>query len=265
MNWLLTVQAWAFVIFVVCVLGWTLQVIAKRLFPPSWGRKTWTGVTGFLIAVVLFSTVPGRTRHLDFVKRVVMDEVAANNLKNGVAGWEAWLGATVTEVVANLAIQTIQVEKYALMSIGFVEADWGWTPVSVGFAGMVFRNFFIDIPMYETPQVTVDLAKDAEGNCQVVLLNNGTLNYTCSVSSSAGAPLCKFELEALAQVRIQQEKAGLKEKLKNMLTGDPSLVTLSEPVEPFLNVGFKHEGKTLKRATVMVTNDIPEVYWSDPK
>ncbi len=86
MNWLLAVQVWAFVIFVVCVLDWTLQAIAKRLFPPSWGRKACTFVTGFLIAVVLFSTVPGRTRHLAFVKQVVMDDVAARNFNGGGSG-----------------------------------------------------------------------------------------------------------------------------------------------------------------------------------
>ena len=265
MNWLLAVQVWAFVIFVVCVLDWTLQAVAKRLFPPSWGRKACTFVTGFRIAVVLFSTVPGRTRHLDFVKQVVMDDVAARNFNGGGSGLGAWLGTKVTDLAADLAVQTMRVEKYALISIGFIETDWGWSPVSVGFAGIVFRNFFIDVPTYETPQVNIELAKDAEGNCQVVLQNNDAANYAVSVSSYAGTPLCKFELEAQSFVRIQQEKKGLKNKIKKMITGDKSLVTISEPIEQSLNVGFKRGGRTLKRANVMLSNDAVKVHWSDPK
>ena len=264
MNWLLAVQVCAFVIFVVCVLDWTLQAIFKRLFPPSWGRGICTFVTGVLIAAVLFSTVPGRTRHLDFIKQSLLDDVATKNF-NSESMFGNWLGSKLTGVAADIVVQGIRVEKFALISIGFTEADWGWSPVTVGFAGIVFRNFFIDVPTYETPQVNIELAKDAEGNCQVVLQNNDAANYAVSVSSYAGTPLCKFELEAQSFVRIQQEKKGLKNKIKKMITGDKSLVTISEPIEQSLNVGFKRGGRTLKRATVMLSNDVLQVYWNDPK
>ena len=267
MNWLLAVQVWAFVIFVVCVLDWTLQAIAKRLFPPSWGRKACTFVTGVLIAVVLFSTVPGRARHLEFIKQWLLDDVATNNF-NSESSLENWLGTKVAGVAADIVVQGIRVEKFALISIGFAEAEWGWSPVTIGFAGIVFPNFFIDVPTYEKPQVNIELAKDAEGNCQVVLQNNDAANYAVSVSSYAGTPLCKFELEAQSFVRIQQEKKGLKKKInkiKKMITGDKSLVTISEPIEQSLNVGFKRGGRTLKRANVMLSNDAVKVHWSDPK
>ena len=265
MNGLLILQIVALQIFILCVLCGLSQAIVKRIFPSTVRQVLYGWGACGLLGLILAWTVPGRARHLEFFKHILMDEVVAKDFNGGGSGLRNWLGTKFGDFAADIVIQQIRVEKIGVVSIGLIEAEWGWSPVTIGFAGIVFPNFFIDVPTYETPQVNIELAKDAEGNCQVVLQNNDAANYTCSVSSYAGTPLCKFELEAQSLVRIQQEKKGLKNKIKKMITGDKSLVTISEPIEQSLNVGFKRGGRTLKRANVMLSNDAVKVHWSDPK
>ncbi len=268
MSWLLVVQVGLFVFFVAFVLDRTLQAIAKKLFPPSWGRGLCTFVIGVLVVGVLFSTVPGRARHLDFIRQTLLDEIVTEDFNGGDSRLVNWLGTKVTGLAADIAVQEIRVENFLLISIGLEETEWGWSPVTVGFAGIVFRSFFIEIPAYETPDVIVASSKDAEGNWQVELCNTGDAEYSCAVSSWLNPdrlPLCEFDLNGKAEIRIQQQKKGLIDKVKRLLDKDKTVVTISEPIAQGLCITFKSGRRVLKSARLTLLGDELRTGWYDPK
>lgn len=268
MSWLLVVQVWLFVCFVAFALDRTVQAIAKKLFPTSWGRGLCTFVIGVLVAGVLFSTVPGRARHLDFIKQTLLDEIAGEDFNGGDSGLVNWLGAKVVGFAADIAVQKIRVENSFFISIGLAETEWGWSPVTIGFAGIVFRSFFIDIPTYETPDVVVALSKDSEDNWQVELCNTGDAEYACAVSSWLNPdrlPLCEFDLNGKAEIRIRQQKKGFVNKVKSLLDKDKTVVTIPEPIAQGLRITFKSGQRVLKSARLTLLNDALHVDWHDPK
>ena len=268
MNWFLMVQVVVFLIVVLPAIDWGLQEIVKRLFP-EWSRGVIASVFGVLIVVGLLSTVPGRTRHLDFVKRMMVDQIAEEDFNGGGTGFASWLGTKVTSLTADLYVQGMRVEPYfGMISIGYFEIESRWTPVTVGFAGIVFRNFFIDLANYEKPQVEVTQEIDGEGEHQLVLNNHGDVKYACAVVSAQNdtdSSLSKFDLEPHASVRIRQEKKGIGGKLKRLLQGDKTLVIIPQPTTSGLCITFRRESRKLKSAKLDQREGKLHVRWEDPE
>lgn len=269
MNGILTVQVIAFIIFMICVLDVVVGAVVRQIFP-SWSRGVVATVAMFLIVTVLVSSVPGRQRHLDFLKGQLTDAVAERNFNGGGTGLSSWLGNALAGLTAEVVLQSIRVESHlGLVSIGYWETEKGWQPMSVGFAGIICRNFFFVRNAYEMPQASVAYEKDVDGNGQIVLSNQSDAPYECAVFSNlnpAAEPLRRFDLDAQSFVRIKEAKKGFLNKVRNALDGDRTRVWISEmPLHLFIT--FRRGGQVMKRAELFLGFGDRgfRTYWNDPK
>ena len=161
----------------------------------------------------------------------------------------------------------MRVEQIGGVSIGLIEADWGWVPVSVGFAGIVCPNFFFYTPTYETPDVIVMPKKGEDGNWQVELHNAGNVEYECTVSSWINpdkSPLCKFDLKGESGILIRQQQKSFVNSVKRLLGKDKTVVTIPEPIAQGLCIAFKRGQRVFKCTRLTQTGDDLCTDWYDP-
>lgn len=247
------VQLAVLLLVVLVVYELVVGVVLRRLFPAGgWRRHLVDCVLCVVLGLGALMSVPGRTQHMEFIKRFVADAVSESSFNGGGSGVLNWIENKITDLTLDVIVQSVRVERHlGIFSIGYIETEAGWSPISFGCFGFVCHSFLIDVTKYETPKVHVEAAGSIAGDEQIDVRNYGAESYECAVVSEDGKTvLTDFELDANTRVRIRETKGGFKNAVKRLVNTDKSLVMMPCPLRSGMCISFKLKGQKQKRMSI---------------
>ena len=257
-------QAIALSVIVLDVTVYLLMRIVKRVVPKGKGRWLICEVILLLIVgFVLGTTVPGRSRHIAYLKERVTDLVESERHESNGNLVASWIEDKVTSVAIDVLLNATRVKSYWFVSVGYVETKWGWQPQTVGLCGVVFPSPFIVSKKFEEPNGVSFSQEIRNGKRSLLLVNNGEETFKCEISF--GTVVREVTLSHSATVTIGHE--GFLKTIANKVKKGMSFVNMPREIlaNDDLTVTFKTGDTLRKTANLKIRDERVDVSWRDPE